>query len=350
MISRKSILAVACCGVLAFGVAACGSSSDDSASGSSSSGGPLTGAGSTLLAPLMSKWQSDYSSRTGNTVTYGAIGSGGGIEQITAGTIDFGASDAPLTPDQQKAASDVLMVPWALSSTDPVYNVSGVDDGLHLDGATLAGIFLGDITTWNDPAIAKLNPGTDLPSTKITPVYRSDGSGDTYILTDYLSKVSSEWKSKVGVGTEVKFPTGVGGKGNDGVSAVLSKTDGAIAYVGAAYAQSNEFDQVAVENAAGNFEQPSLDTISAAAAAVKSVPSDNAASIVDPPKSATDAYPLASYTYALAPSNSDKADALQEFLTYAIGPGQSYGPDLLFAKLPSQILAADRATIKKIGG
>jgi len=298
----------------------------------------------------MSKWQSDYSSRTGNTVTYGAIGSGGGIEQITAGTIDFGASDAPLTPDQQKAASDVLMVPWALSSTDPVYNVSGVDDGLHLDGATLAGIFLGDITTWNDPAIAKLNPGTDLPSTKITPVYRSDGSGDTYILTDYLSKVSSEWKSKVGVGTEVKFPTGVGGKGNDGVSAVLSKTDGAIAYVGAAYAQSNEFDQVAVENAAGNFEQPSLDTISAAAAAVKSVPSDNAASIVDPPKSATDAYPLASYTYALAPSNSDKADALQEFLTYAIGPGQSYGPDLLFAKLPSQILAADRATIKKIGG
>ena len=148
------------------------------------------------------------------------------------------------------------MVPWALSSTDPVYNINGVSDGLHLDGPTLADIFLGNITAWNDPAIAKLNPGVTLPSTKITPVYRSDGSGDTYILTDYLSKVSSEWKSKVGVGTEVKFPTGVGGKGNDGVSAVLSKTDGAIAYVGAAYAASNGFNQVAVENAAGKFLQP----------------------------------------------------------------------------------------------
>ena len=247
MISRKSILAVACCGVLALGVAACGSSSSSSTSGGSSAANtPLTGAGSTLIAPLMSKWQSDYSSRTGNTVTYGAIGSGGGIEQITAGTVDFGASDAPLTPDQQKAAADVLMIPWALSSTDPVYNINGVSDGLRLDGPTLANIFLGNITAWNDPAIAKLNPGVTLPSTKITPVYRSDGSGDTYILTDYLSKVSSEWKSKVGVGTEVKFPTGVGGKGNDGVSAVLSKTDGAIAYVGAAYAASNGFNQVAV--------------------------------------------------------------------------------------------------------
>jgi phosphate transport system substrate-binding protein len=346
LISRKSILAVFACGVIAMGVAACGSSSDNSSSGS----GPLTGAGSTLIAPLMSKWQSDYSSRTNNTVTYGAIGSGGGIEQITAGTVDFGASDAPFTSDQQAQAPDVLMVPWALSSTDPVYNVSGVADGLHLDGPTLADIYLGNITTWNDPAIAKLNPGTNLPSTKITPVYRSDGSGDTYVLTDYLSKVSPEWKSKVGVGTEVKFPTGVGGKGNDGVSAVLGKTDGAIAYVGAAYAQSNGFNQMAMENAAGSFLQPSLKSISAAAAAVKGVPSNNAVSLTDPPASAKDAYPLATYTYALVPSNSDKADALKEFLTYAIGPGQSYGPDLLFAKLPSQILSADKATINKIGG
>ena len=352
MISRKSILAVACCGVLALGVAACGSSSSSSSTsgGSSAANTPLTGAGSTLIAPLMSKWQSDYSSRTGNTVTYGAIGSGGGIEQITAGTVDFGASDAPLTPDQQKAAADVLMIPWALSSTDPVYNINGVSDGLRLDGPTLANIFLGNITAWNDPAIAKLNPGVNLPSTKITPVYRSDGSGDTYILTDYLSKVSSEWKSKVGVGTEVKFPTGVGGKGNDGVSAVLSKTDGAIAYVGAAYAASNGFNQVAVQNAAGKFLQPTLGTISAAAAAVKTIPSNNAVSLTDPPKSATNAYPLASYTYVLAPSTSDKADSLKEFITYAIGPGQSFGPSLLFAKLPSQILAADKATIAKIGG
>jgi phosphate transport system substrate-binding protein len=346
VISRKSILAILCCGVIVLGAAACGSSS----SGSDSSSSPLTGAGSTLIAPLMSKWQSDFSSRTGGTVTYGAIGSGGGIEQITAGTVDFGASDAPFTPDQQKAAPDVLMVPWALSATDPVYNVSGISDGLHLDGTTLADIYLGKITTWNDPAIAKLNPGANLPSTKITPVYRSDGSGDTYILTDYLSKVSSEWKSKVGVGTEVKFPTGVGGKGNDGVSAVLSKTDGAIAYVGAAYAQSNGFNQMAMENSAGKFLQPTLKSISAAAAAVNGVPSNNAISITDPPKSAADAYPLASYTYALAPQNSDKADALKKFLTYAIGPGQAFAADLVFAKLPPQVLAADKATIAKIGG
>ena len=352
MISRKSILAAACCGVIALGVAACGSSSSTTSGGSSGGGAntPLTGAGSTLIAPLMSKRQSDYSSRTGNTVTYGAIGSGGGIEQITAGTVDFGASDAPLTPDQQKAAPDVLMIPWALSSTDPVYNINGVSDGLRLDGPTLADIYLGKITSWNDPAIAKLNPGVNLPSTKITPVYRSDGSGDTYILSDYLSKVSSEWKSQVGVGTELKWPTGVGGKGNDGVSALLSKTDGAIAYVGAAYAQSNGFNQVAMENAAGKFLQPTLGTISAAAAAVKQIPANNAVSLTDPPKSASNAYPLASYTYALAPSNSDKADALKELLTYAIGPGQSFGPSLLFAKLPSQILSADKATIDKIGG
>jgi phosphate transport system substrate-binding protein len=346
VISRKSILAVFCCAVVALGVAACGSSS----SSSSSSSSPLTGAGSTLVAPLMSKWQSDYSSKTGNTVTYGAIGSGGGIEQITAKTVDFGASDAPLTTDQQSAAPDVLMVPWALSSTDPVYNVSGVADGLHLDGTTLADIYLGKITTWNDPAIQKLNPGANLPSTKITPVYRSDGSGDTYILSDYLSKVSPTWKSKVGVGTEIKFPTGVGGKGNDGVSAVLGKTDGAIAYVGAAYAQSNGFNQMAMENAAGNFSQPTLKGISAAAAAVTSIPANNAVSLTDPPKSAPNAYPLASYTYALAPSNSDKADALKKFLTYAIGPGQAFASSLVFAKLPSSIVSADKTTIAKIGG
>jgi phosphate transport system substrate-binding protein len=345
VISRKSVLAIFACGLLAVGVAACGSSSSDSSDTST-----ITGAGSTLVLPLVSKWESDYNEKKGVAITYGGIGSGSGIDQITARSVDFGASDAPLTPDQEQAGNGLLQIPWALSATGITYNVNGVSDNLKLDGQTLADIYLGKITTWNDPAIAKLNPGTDLPSTKITPVYRSDGSGDTYILTDYLSKVSSEWNSKVGVGTEVKFPTGVGGKGNDGVSAVLSKTDGAIAYVGAAYAQSNGFNQAAMENAAGKFLQPSLDTISAAAAAVKSVPADNAPSLVDPPKSATNAYPLASYTYCLAPSNSDKADALKEFITYAIGPGQSYGPDLLFAKLPSQILSADKATVDKIGG
>jgi phosphate transport system substrate-binding protein len=337
--------------VLALGLAACGGSNSPSGGSSASGGaGPLIGAGSTLVAPLMSKWQSDYSSTTGAVVTYGAIGSGGGIEQATAGTVDFGASDAPLSADQQKAAPDLLMVPWALSSTDPVYNVKGIADGLHLDGPTLAAIYLGNVTTWNDQTIAKLNPGMTLPSTKITPVYRSDGSGDTYIFTDYLSKVSPDWKSKVGVGTEVQFPTGVGGKGNDGVSALLGQTDGAIAYVGAAYAQSNGFNQMAMQNAAGNFEQPTLDTIGAAAAAVTSVPANNAISITNPPASATNAYPLASYTWALVPKTSDKAAALKSFLTYAIGPGQAFAAGFLFAKLPAQIVQAAKATIDKIGG
>src|SRR4051794_11967404 len=243
------------CGLLAA-AAGCGSSS----SGSSGDTSTITGAGSTLGLPLVSKWESDYNEKAGVAVTYGGIGSGSGIDQITARSVDFGASDAPLTPDQETAGNGLLQIPWALSATGITYNVSGLSDNLKLDGQTVADIYLGNITTWNDPAIAKLNPGTDLPSTKITPVYRSDGSGDTYILTDYLSKVSPDWKSTVGVGTEVKFPIGVGGKGNDGVSAVLSKTDGAIAYVGAAYAASNGFNQMAMENAAGNFEQPSLDT------------------------------------------------------------------------------------------
>jgi phosphate transport system substrate-binding protein len=351
----KRLSAAAAVAVAALAVAACGSSSNtkSSSSGSSanagSASGPLVGAGSTLVAPLMAKWQADFVKRSNVTVTYGAIGSGGGIEQVTAGTVDFGASDAPLTPDQQKQAPKVLMVPWALSSTDPVYNVKGAPSDLKLDGPTLADIYLGKVTKWNDPAIAKLNPGASLPATPIKPVYRSDGSGDTYILTDYLSKVSPEFKTKVGNGTEVKFPVGVGGKGNDGVSAVLGSTDGAIAYVGAAYAQSNKFHQVAMKNAAGNFETPSIKTISAAAAAVTDVPASNAVSIVNPPASAADAYPLASYTYVLAPRNAKKGNELKQFLKYAIGDGQQFGASLLFAQLPSQIVAADKATIEKIG-
>ena len=348
----KRFAATVTVAAVALAVAACGSSSNDgssSGSASTSSSGPLVGAGSTLVAPLMAKWQADFVKKSNITVTYGAIGSGGGIEQVTAGTVDFGASDAPLTPDQQKQAPKVLMVPWALSSTDVVYNVKGAPSDLKLDGPTLADIYLGKITKWNDPAIAQLNSGANLPATPIKPVYRSDGSGDTYILTDYLSKVSPEFKSKVGNATEVKFPVGVGGKGNDGVSALLGSTDGAIAYVGAAYAQSNKFNQVAMKNAAGNFEVPSTKTISAAAAAVSDVPADNAVSIVNPPASASDAYPLSSYTYVLAPSNSKKAASLKKFLTYAIGDGQQFGESLLFAQLPSQVVTAGKSTIAKIG-
>jgi phosphate transport system substrate-binding protein len=346
VIFRKSTLAIFACGLIALAATGCGSSSDSGSGGDSAT---ITGAGSTLVLPLVSKWESDYNEKHGVAITYGGIGSGGGIEQITARTVDFGASDAPLTPDQASAGNGLLQIPWALSATAISYNVKGIDDGLQLDGQTVADIYLGKITTWDDPAIQKLNPGANLPSTKITPVYRSDGSGDTYALTDWLSKVSPEWKSQVGVGTEVKFPTGVGAEHNDGVAGVETKTDGSIAYLAASYVQSNGFNQAALENAAGNFEQPDVKTIATAAETVKSVPADNAISITDPPASAKDAYPLSTFTYALVPQDSSKADALKKFLTYAIGPGQEFGPDLLFASLPSQVLQADKATIAKIG-
>jgi phosphate transport system substrate-binding protein len=344
----KRLLSVGTALALTISVAACGSSSSSSSSGGSSSG-PLTGAGSTLVAPLMSKWQSDYSKSSGNTVTYGAIGSGGGIDQITARTVDFGASDAPLSSDQFKAAKGVEQIPWALSGTVPAYNVSGVSAGLKLSGPVLADIYLGKVTQWDDPAIAKLNPGVSLPSTKITPVYRSDGSGDTYAFTNYLSTISPEWKSKVGTSTEVKFPTGVGGDGNDGVSAAISQTDGAIGYVGLAYALSNKLSMPNIENAAGNFPVPGVASVKAAAAAVDTINKDNSISLADLPASAGGAYPIATYTYAIVPLKSDKADALKQFITYAIGPGQAFGPDLDFAPLPAQVIAADKKAISKIG-
>jgi phosphate transport system substrate-binding protein len=332
---------------LTIGVAACGSSSSDSSSGSS--GSPLVGAGSTLVAPLMSKWQSDYASKSEETVTYGAIGSGGGIDQITSRTVDFGASDAPLTEEQFEEADGVEQIPWALSGTVPAYNVSGAPSDLKLSGEVLADIYLGNVTQWDDPAIAKLNPGASLPSTKITPVYRSDGSGDTYAFTNYLSTVDPDFKSKVGTSTTVKFPTGVGAEKNDGVSAAISQTDGAIGYVGLAYALSNELSMPLVENSAGNFPEPGVESVEAAADAVNEIGPNNEISLADLPSSAKDAYPISTYTYVIVPLESEKADALKKFITYAIGPGQEYGPDLDFAPLPKQVVAADKKAIAKIG-
>jgi len=344
----KRLLSVGAALVLTIGVAACGSSSSDSSGGSS--GGPLVGAGSTLVAPLMSKWQSDYASKSEETVTYGAIGSGGGIDQITSRTVDFGASDAPLTEEQFEEADGVEQIPWALSGTVPAYNVKGAPSDLKLNGEVLAGIYLGTITSWDDPAIAKLNPGVSLPSTKITPVYRSDGSGDTYAFTNYLSTVDPEFKSKVGTSTQVKFPTGVGAEKNDGVSAAISQTDGAIGYVGLAYALSNELSMPLVENSAGNFPTPGVESVEAAADAVSTIGPNNEISLAGLPASAKGAYPISTYTYVIVPLESDKADALKKFITYAIGPGQEYGPDLDFAPLPKQVVAADKKAIAKIGG
>ncbi len=346
--TKKLLSAIALALTLSIVVAACGSSNSSSSSSGSSSG-PLVGAGSTLVAPLVSKWQPDFSDKSGITVTYGAIGSGGGIDQITARTVDFGASDAPLTPDQFSAAKGVEQIPWALGAVLPSYNVSGVSNKLKLSGPVLADIYLGNITAWNDPAIAKLNPGVSLPSTKITPVYRSDGSGDTYAFTNYLSSVSPEFKAKVGVSTQVKFPTGTGAEKSDGVAAAVSQTDGAIGYLGLAYISSNGLQYGLVQNSAGQFPNPDVASITAAAAAVKGIGKDNAISLTGLPASAKDAYPISTYTYVIVPLSSGKADELKKFITYAIGPGQEFGPDLNFAPLPSQVVAADKKAIAKIG-
>jgi phosphate transport system substrate-binding protein len=335
-----------------LGLAACGSSSKSgtSSSSSASSSSNLTGAGSTLVAPLMSQWQPKYDEEKGVAVTYGAIGSGGGIEQITARTVDFGASDAPLTSSQASACKGCVQIPWALSATAVAYHVQGVPTGLKLTGPILSDIWLGKIKTWNDPAIKKLNPGVNLPSTKITPVYRTDGSGDTYAFTNYLSHVSSEWKSKVGTSTQVHFPVGLGGKGNSGVGGVLTSTNGSIAYVALAYVVSNKFTDAAVQNAAGKFETPGISSISAAAATVKSVPSNNNISIVDPPASASGAYPISTFTYVIVPKKSSKASQLKKFITWAIGPtGQSFGPKLDFAPLPSKVVTAGKNTLNQLG-
>jgi phosphate transport system substrate-binding protein len=339
-------------GLLALSLAACSSNSDASTNksgGSGSATAPLVAAGSTFVAPLMSKWQADYSSKTGQTVTYGAIGSGGGIEQITARSVDMGASDAPLNAAQLKAAKGVVQFPWSLGAVVPAYNLKGAPDHIKLTGQVLADMFLGNVTTWNDPAIAKLNPGVKLPATKITPVYRTDGSGDTYAFTDYLSKVSPTFSSKVGVGTQVKFPTGVGGDGSSGVAGAVSATDGAVGYLTIAYVNSSGFHYALLQNAAGSYPQATVDNINAAAATAKSVPATGV-SIVNPPASAANAWPDSTFTYVIIPKSTPKAAAIKKFINYVLGPGQAFATDLGYGTLPKSVIADDKVALKQIGG
>ena len=336
--------------LLALTAAACGGSSSSSGGGqpTASSSKVLTGAGSTLVYPLISQWEPDYAGKAGITITYGAIGSGGGIDAITARSVDFGASDAPLSPDQATAAKGVEQIPWALGATVVTYNVKGVPDHLKLTGPVVADMFLGKITQWNDPAIAGLNPGVNLPATKVTPIYRSDGSGDSYVFTSYLAAISPDWKSKVGVSTQPAFPTGTGAEHNSGVAAAVQSTDGSIGYVGIAYIGADALHAALVQNAAGGYPVPGTDTIAAAAKAGASFNADGSISIVNPPSSAANAYPLSTYTYALVPQASPKAAQLRAFLTYAITAGQAFGPDLGFPALPAAVVSHDKAEIAKI--
>jgi phosphate transport system substrate-binding protein len=310
----------------------------------SASAAGLTGAGSTLVAPLMANWINGFEIKEGIPVKYGAVGSGAGIAQITARTVDFGASDAPLTPEQAGKCNGCVQIPWALSATGLGFNVPHVGK-LNLTGPIVAGIYFGKITRWNDPKIKKLNPKAHLPALAITPVFRSDGSGDTYAFTNYLSKISPAWKSGVGYATTVQFPTGVGAKGNSGVTSTVTSTPGAIGYISASYLIAAGIHAAAVQNKAGNYELPNLKNISSAAEVVKKVPASNELNITNPPKKATIAYPISTFTYAIVPHDAPQKGFLQQFLRYAITKGQAYGAALDFAPLPKVVLKAAKNSI-----
>lgn len=326
--------------------------------GDKSSGGSvdITGAGATFPYPLYSKWMHEYHKQNPKIkINYQSIGSGGGIRQITANTVDFGASDAPMKDeDLAKAPGKLVHIPMTIGAVAVIYNVDGVESGLNLDADTLAGIFLGDIKKWNDEAIAALNPDATLPDADITPAYRSDGSGTTAVFTDYLQKVSPDWKEKVGQGKSVKFPTGLGAKGNEGVAGQIKTTPGTIGYVELAYATQTKLPFAHLENVDGEFVEPSLEGISSAAAgAIATMPDDYRVSITN--AAGAKSYPIAAFTYILVyedMKDSTKAKALVEFLWWATHEGQKMGAPLHYAPLPAELVTKVEATLKtlKSGG
>ena len=339
-------------GLALIGVAAVAALLTVAAAGAKSNGSTITGAGSTFVLPLVSAWTPALGSAFGYTLQYSGVGSGAGIAAISNKQVDFGASDAPLTPDQATACGDCVQIPWALSAMAIAYNVPGAPAHVNLDGATISKIFLGQITSWNDPAIAALNKGANLPNLKITPVFRSDGSGSSYALTDYLSSVNGTWKTKIGVSTQPAFPAGQGAKGSGGVAGLISRTDGAIGYVDVAYAVKNHIRFAAVRNRAGVFLFPSLRRIQAAALAFPKVPANNEMHIVDPPKSAKTAYPISTYTYVIVHKTTPNAAELRKMIFWALTVGQTpqYTTKLTFAPLSTvkSVLVASEKTLKQV--
>jgi phosphate transport system substrate-binding protein len=313
-------------------------------------GTTISGAGSTFVSPLVSTWIPAVGAAFGYELQYSAIGSSGGINAITGRTVDFGASDAPLSPDQFTACNGCEQIPWALAATSVMYNLPGVKNLLHMDGPTLAKIFMGQITTWNNPAIAKLNPGAQLPSTKITIAHRSDGSGTTYNFTDYLSSVSPAWASQIGKGTSVNWPVGVGGRGSSGVSAIVAQTQGAIGYADVAFALKNHFSYFAMKNRSGVFATPGARGILSAATSDEKPDSTNALSIVNPPAKYANAYPISTYTYVIVPLQSSKAADLKKFLFWAVTKGQAgtYTAALRFVPIPKSVLVVAEKAIAQI--
>ncbi len=311
----------------------------------------LTGAGATFPYPMYSKWFDEYHNQHPDVkINYQSIGSGGGIKQIQAGTVDFGASDGPMTDEQlSQTPGKVLHIPTVLGADVPTYNIPGVTGELKFTPDVLADLFLGKITKWNDPRLAKANPGVKFPDEDIVIVHRSDGSGTTYIWTDYLSKVSPEWKSKVGKGTSVNWPVGLGGKGNEGVAGTVKQTEGSLGYVELIYAIQNKMPYGSVQNAAGSFVKASLDSVTAAAGSVKDMPDDFRVSITNAP--GKDAYPISSFTWLLVPaewSDAGKEKVFVDFLNWMVEKGQTMTAQLSYAPLPKTVKEKVKARIKEI--
>lgn len=314
----------------------------------------LTGAGATFPAPIYQKWFNDYQSIGNVQINYQAIGSGGGIRSVTEGTVDFGASDAALTDAQldaykQKNGHSVLLFPTVLGAAVPSYNLPGVSQTLNFTPEALAGIYLGKITKWNAPGIKSANPGVNLPGDDIVVVHRSDGSGTTYCWTDYLSKVSAEWKSKVGKNASVNWPVGLGAKGNDGVAGLLKQQKGAFGYVELIYAVKNHLPYGKVKNASGEFVKADLQSVTAAADALKEMPADFRVSITN--ENGKGVYPISTFTWLLVPSqwsDQSKKNAMVGFLKWALRSGQNQVEALDYARLPSSVVAQEQKQIAEI--
>jgi phosphate transport system substrate-binding protein len=312
----------------------------------------INGAGATFPYPIYSKWFSEYNKLKPNVqINYQSIGSGGGIRQVSNETVFFGATDGPMTNDQLLAAPGKLLhFPTVLGAVVPIYNIEGVSTPLKFTGPLVADIFLGKITKWNDPAIAKINAGVTLPATDITVVHRSDGSGTTYIFMDYLSKVSAEFKQKVGVATSVNWPVGVGGKGNEGVSGLVKQTPGSIGYVELIYALQNKISLGSVQNQAGEFVTASVEAVTAAAAAAaKAMPKDFRVSITNAPGPGV--YPISSFTWLLiyeSPKDKAQARAFVDFVKWALTDGQKFASQLGYAPLPEAVVKMELDALTKI--
>jgi phosphate transport system substrate-binding protein len=351
---NRSLLAAAAAGVMATGLAACGSSDNSSTASSGNSGSSvkatLNGAGSTFAAPIYQQVGNDLKGQ-GLTINYQGVGSGAGVSQFAAGTTDFAGSDPALAPEDRTSIKkgEAIQVPFALGAITASYNLNGVKSGLKLDGKTLADIYLGKIKSWDDPAIKALNAGTTIPSTKITVVHRSDSSGTTKGFTQFLANYSPEWKSGPGVDKDIKWPTGTGAKGNDGVAAAVKQTDGAIGYVEQAYALQNGFTFADVKNKSGKFVAPTLESTSAAGEGVD-VPADLGVSTIDAPNPA--AYPIVSQTFAItykdpckAGLSKDKATGLKTMISYLLGQGQDTIKKLSYAPIPDSLKTKGQAAV-----